>query len=144
MIKIITSQYHNELLSTTKDLTNQIKELVEHRDQEFEVLGSIINNHKAECSRLEEELKAAKDQVSQLQKAYASADENSVTLRVSDDLTKVVPIVRFKPSTFDKFAELGYLKDEQEGNTFAAQLALLTVVQEALGQILESFTEEVD
>jgi len=137
MIKIITSQYHNELLSTNKELTDQIKELSEQINWELDV-------YRAERTRLEEELKVAKDQVSQLQKAYASADENSVTLRVSDDLTKVVPIVRFKPSTFDKFAELGYLKDEQEGNTFAAQLALLTVVQEALGQILESFTEEVD
>lgn len=137
MIKIITSQYHNELLSTNKELTDQIKELNEQINWE-------LDGYRAERTRLEEELKAAKDQVSQLQKAYSSADENSVTLRVSDDLTKVVPIVRFKPSTFDKFAELGYLKDEQEGNTFAAQLALLTVVQEALGQILESFTEEVD
>lgn len=137
MIKIITSQYHNELLSTNKELTDQIKELSEQINWDRA-------RYRAERTRLEEELKAAKDQVSQLQKAYSSADENSVTLRVSDDLTKVVPIVRFKPSTFDKFAELGYLKDEQEGNTFAAQLALLTVVQEALGQILESFTEEVD
>lgn len=140
MIKIITSQYHNELLSTNKELTNQIRELNKQRDSEVEVLESI----RAESSRLEEELNTAKDQVNQLQKSYSSTDENSVTLRISDDLTKVVPIVRFKPSTFDKFAELGYLKDEQEGNTFAAQLALLTVVQEALGQILESFSEEVD
>jgi len=139
MIKIITSRSYQHLIDMYDSAVSTNVELYQKADEQTVRYKQLSE----ENENLKKERDSLKEQVEQLQKTFASSNENSVTLQISDDLTKVSPIVRFKPSTFDKFAELGYLKDEQEGNTFAAQLALLTVVQEALTQILDSFTDEV-
>lgn len=98
---------------------------------------------KAALSEARKAFEEKEQELENLKDLLRETDENSVTLKVSNDLTKVVPIVRYNPSTVEKFIELGYLSDDQERNTFAAQLALLTIVQEAVSQILENFTDEV-
>jgi flagellar motility protein MotE (MotC chaperone) len=108
--------------------------------EKYQILEKEIND---KLSKLQEELNQKEQELENLKDLLRETDENSVTLKVSNDLTKVVPIVRYNPSTVEKFIELGYLSDDQERNTFAAQLALLTIVQEAVSQILENFTDEV-
>lgn len=68
----------------------------------------------------------------------AEADTNSVTLSISDDLTSIIPLVRYKPDLQEKLIQAHYLSD---GNvtSHAIQLALMLISHEGLEQILEQF-----
>lgn len=64
--------------------------------------------------------------------------------KISPNITNISPTIRYHPEIFEKLVELGYLNDTHTDNKFAIQLALLTITHEALGQIIEAFTESVD
>lgn len=69
---------------------------------------------------------------------------NEVVTKISTDLTQVTPIVRYNPEIVEKLIELGYVNDATAQDKFAIQLALITVAQEALTQLVESFSEELE
>ena len=76
-----------------------------------------------------------------LQTMFEQAENNEVTLRVSDSIESVTPIIRYKTNVFENLVKEGYLQDSQLGNPMAIQLALLTIASDALGQILDSYQQ---
>ena len=98
------------------------------------------NNNKALEQKVEE-LQAALDYKEEI---YSS--ENSVTLKITDDLTQVVPTIKVKPEVFEKMVELGYLDDSvnSETKSVSMQAALLVIANEAMEQIIESMSNNID
>lgn len=90
----------------------------------------------------EENLKLKKE-IEELKKLSVISDKNSVTLEISDDILSVKPVIKYSPDVFEKLFELGYL-DDSKNNPQAIQLALLMVANEALSQILEAFSENIE
>lgn len=74
------------------------------------------------------------------------ANENSVTLYVSDDLMKITPYVRVKDSMFDKMVETRFINDTvtESAKPKAMQLALMQVAEQGLNQIIDSFAPPID
>ena len=71
------------------------------------------------------------------------ADETHVVISIKDDLTTISPTIRYDPVIVPKLIELGYINDAavEKNDAFAIQIALISIVHEGLGQIMESFTE---
>ena len=128
----MTKKKHEAILSSKeKELTEQMEAL-----SEAEARLKKAENDLVECYRI---MGGMKNQINVLQE---DADKNSVEIRIDDTITTGTPIVRYKQTVIDKLVEEGYLR---EGNTdqFAIQLALITISQEILTQLVESFTEAV-
>lgn len=129
MVKLVRNK-------TIEDYEHQKKELIERNEELIELE-----------KRMREQNEGMKQAIAELEaKLDAFGDENSVTLRVSDDLTRVIPSVRVKREVFEKMVELGYLDDTvtSESKPFAMQLALMHVCSEALEQIMESFAASIE
>jgi len=128
----MTKKKHEAILASKE------KELVEQMGALSEAEARLKRAEKdlTECYRIMGDMK---NQINVLQE---DADKNSVEIRIDDTITTGTPIVRYKQTVIDKLVEEGYLR---EGNTdqFAIQLALITISQEILTQLVESFTEAV-
>lgn len=106
-----------------------------------------VHHYVRVCSVKDDNLQAMADEIVVLrrelektQKIVAPVDtENSVTLKISNDMEQVTPIVRYRNDAFERLFQEGMVDDTQADNPFATQLALLTVASEALNQLLESF-----
>jgi len=117
-------------LAKANDKTNRFKESLEQEQSNNKELEQKI-----------EELQAALDHKEEV---YSS--ENSVTLKITDDLTQVVPTIKVKPEVFEKMVELGYLDDSvnSETKSVSMQAALLVIANEAMEQIIESMSNNID
>lgn len=93
---------------------------------------------------LKEQVRKLEEQIEESARAQLIADSNIVELQIANDLTSVVPVVRFRQDVFEKMVELGYLSDKDSGNDMAIQVALMTISHEALQQIIDSFSEPVE
>lgn len=129
------------------DLQNDVHSTKESLTESNNQLLNCHNN----VAQLEEENKDLKQKNQELQEAldykeeiYSS--ENSVTLKITDDLTQVVPTIKVKPDVFEKMVELGYLDDSvnSETKSVSMQAALLVIANEAMEQIIESMSNSVD
>lgn len=116
----------NDRVMSMADTISDLKSQLQQGDDTIQKL-------KKECSDLKKQLDLAKDPVS---------NENSVTLIIDDNLDKVTPIVRYKETAKEKLIELGYITDAALiKDNFAIQLGLMTIANEAVAQIIESFEE---
>jgi hypothetical protein len=71
----------------------------------------------------------------------ANQRENSVTISFDDTLTKASPILRYKPDIVDKMIELKMINEQDATQKHSVELALMTMGEEVLKQILDSFAE---
>lgn len=129
MVKLVRNKTIKDYESRQTELSKAnetLQETIEVLNERNELLTSMISDLEA--------------------KLDAYAEENSLTLAVSDDLTHVVPSVRVKKEAFEKMVELGYLDDTVNSETkpFAMQLALMQICSEALEQIMESFSSSFE
>lgn len=112
---------------------------VEEKTEELEKTQAILRTTEQYLDECYQNIADLKKQIEVLE---GDTDKNSVEIRIDDNITTGTPIVRYKQTVVDKLVEEGYLRD---GNTdqFAIQLALLTISQEILTQLVESFAEPV-
>lgn len=132
----LTKKRHDAILLEKEQ---EARKEVEEKSEELEKTQAILRTTEQyldECYRNIADLKR------QIEVLEGDNDKNSVEIRIDDSITTGTPIVRYKQAVVDKLVEEGYLRD---GNTdqFAIQLALLTISQEILTQLVESFAEPV-
>nr|MDA3807835.1 hypothetical protein [Thiomicrorhabdus sp.] len=68
-------------------------------------------------------------------------NETSVKIILDDTLEKATPIIKYNANITDKLIESGYLS-HNDADKFAVQIALLTITEEVVGQLVSSFTAE--
>lgn len=108
--------------------------------------GRYIEELLSSVADLEDKIAQANDELLQLKtkyEKYENSTENSVTLKISQDMETITPIITHRDDAFESLFQIGMLSDAQSGNQFAIQLALMTVASEGLTQILDSFEEEI-
>lgn len=132
------------MLVVTKRKYDEMAEKLAHKEYMLEDMQDKAVKMEGSLVARDEEIMSLKETIDKYEEEYDA--ENSVLLRVGDDLTQVVPFVRVKPQVFDKMVELGYLDDtvNSENKGFMMQTALLVVVSEALEQIVDSMTQPLD
>lgn len=121
------------------------------RYKELEALSAKLGEMEARYDALTNEvtafenLMAAKEKEIQrlveIEKASLSEESNYVKLVFSNDLQKITPFIGFRPDCFESLFQEGFLKDGQEDNPHAIQLALMSMANDGLAQILEAFEE---
>lgn len=84
-----------------------------------------------------EELEQEKEE---LRKQSLIDDKNQVTLTISDDLQTITPVIKFKETANDILLKNGYATGTSDMQT---QIGLMIVADEALNQIVSSFTEDI-
>jgi hypothetical protein len=70
-------------------------------------------------------------------------DSNYVKILFSNDLQQISPFIGFRADCFESLFQEGMLKDGQENNSHAIQLALLSLANDGLSQLLEAFEADV-
>lgn len=93
---------------------------------------------------LTDSLEAANAEIERLNKLSTEAEANEVLLRLSDDMTSMTPVVRWKEGIEERLYEMGFLRDIDTANSMTIQLTLMTVAYEALSQLIESFEQNVE
>lgn len=132
---------------------------------EMQVLGSQISLATAEnaiidanrkISKLEEEntslvsqlriLEETLDQAEQSVKQLSNpiSDENTVTLTISEDLETITPTVKHQKNLAEKLMQEGRISESSRSDDFSVQLALMMIAEEALGQLIDSFSPNMD
>lgn len=132
----LTKKRHEAILLEKE---KEARKEVEEKSEELEKTQAILRTTEQYLDECYQKIADLKKQIEVLE---GDTDKNSVEIRIDDNITTGTPIVRYKQTVVDKLVEEGYLRD---GNTdqFAIQLALLTISQEILTQLVESFAEPV-
>ena len=130
------NQLQNEIDTLTESLTESNNQLVNYQNK--------ISRYDDDNEALEAKNKELQEALDYKEEIYSS--ENSVTLKITDDLTQVVPTIKVKPDVFEKMVELGYLDDSvnSETKSVSMQAALLVIANEAMEQIIESMSNSID
>lgn len=139
MFKIISNSRYNELLGQIETLKFELQRSIENRQTVLEEL------HDANIKNLGlvSSLNAMSEENETLKKKFSVSEDNTVTLKISPDMEVITPIISYRADAFESLFQSGMLSDAQAGNEFAIQLALMTVAQDGLSQILSSFEEEI-
>lgn len=138
----ISKKRHEEVVH---DLTHQLT-VAKNDYESIQTLVSRTAKELSEAKRLIEELTKENDSLKQKNSEYESglaghADRTQTTLYISEDLTTVTPVTKVNPNDINKMIERGYLPWNKRGDSFAVNLAALTIAQEALEQMVFSFEE---
>jgi len=133
MIKLLKTKTYNQF----KERITQLEKELEEEKQSHTALSDAYENQSVD-------LKLIKEQYDSLLNKLNDSDENSVKFVISKDLTQVTPVVRVNTESHEKMIEMGYIKDGDENHKFATQLALITIVDEAVDQIIESFSAPIE
>lgn len=134
MFKILRKSEYNEL---HKQLHNK-----HHKQIQLETL---VEDYQKLIELKNEEIKSLTEKAEKLSKALeeANSDKNRVTLVISDDMTTVTPFVATTPDVFEHLFHANMLTDAEQDNKHSHELALMVIALEALGQIVDSFTQPV-
>lgn len=119
-----------------KDLENLSIKL-----SEMEARYDALTNEVQSCENLLAIQEKEIERLTEIEKASLSEDSNYVKLVFSNDLQKITPFIGFRPDCFESLFQEGLLKDGQEDNPHAIQLALMFMANDGLAQILEAFEE---
>jgi translation initiation factor 2B subunit (eIF-2B alpha/beta/delta family) len=134
MWKILSIKRYREILEHRELLTKKLRESRE----------SLKNAHDTN-ETLQAEIKSLKNTISVMDERNKVLSENTfVKMLLDDTLTKATPVVKYNPAIVEKLIELGYINDAMSEDKFAIQIALLTISNEAISQIIESFEQEFD
>lgn len=123
MFKVIKKDTYEKLLNLVNNTVPALELQVEVAEQE--------------CSRAADEIRELKKQIETLS---SKSDDNYVKIQFSNDLFKVIPIIGYREDVFEALFQEGLLNDG-DNNPHAIQLALLTMVSDALQQLLQAFEE---
>lgn len=116
MIKILKKETYNNLMKVVE----------ESKEQE-----ETINTLSTQLDELSEKLNKIEE---------ANQKENSVTISFDDTLEKAAPLLKYKPDIVDKLIELKLL-DINATDKYSVELAMMSMAEEVLQQILDSFAE---
>ncbi len=98
-----------------------------------------------EVANLKKVLEEKENKIKELEDKLAdtNSDTNSVLIKISDDLTSIVPIVRYNPEILEKLLEMGYIREtgDAKHDGFAIQIALIDIAKDGLIQIIDAFSE---
>ena len=108
-----------ELLRCGEQLS-ELRDTLKERDEKIEFL----NKKLADCQEL----------------LMKTEDRNQVTILISDDMTNIEPVIKFKETANDYLMKIDYVNGTSDHET---QIGLMLVAQEGLTQIVESFTERL-
>lgn len=160
MFRIVKSSTLDKLRRNVETLTRAKQDAARSREalieenrkhvERIEDLESSLKSEETSASVAAVKLADAKSEIDRLQEEVerlngllTNSEHNEVTLRMSDDLLTMTPIVRWKPHLGEKLYEIGYLRDTDGESPMAIQLALMSVGYEALTQLVESFEQPV-
>lgn len=116
MIKILKKSTYNDLMKVVSD----------YKERE-----ETINNLSTELEELSDKLNKIEE---------ANQREYSVTISFDDTLEKASPILKYKSDIVDKLIELKLL-DINATDKYSIELAMMSMAEEVLNQILDSFAE---
>ena len=116
MIKILKKATYNDLMKVSEESKKQ-EETINSLSTQLEELSDKLN-------KIEE----------------ANQKENSVTISFDDTLEKASPILKYKSDIADKLIELKLL-DINATDKYSIELAMMSMAEEVLNQILDSFAE---
>jgi hypothetical protein len=129
--------------------TKRYKELLELEQKIGELEASLdaTRGELASCSMLTESLIQTIDELRKEKEAETQnlvfEDSNYVKILFSNDLQQISPFIGFRADCFESLFQEGMLKDGQENNSHAIQLALLSLANDGLSQLLEAFEADV-
>ena len=129
MFRFISSKRYKDLEALSAKLS-EMEARYDALTNEVQAFENLMAAQEKEIQRLVE-----------IEKASLSEESNYVKLVFSDDLQKITPFIGFRPDCFESLFQEGLLKDGQEDNPHAIQLALLFMANDGLAQILEAFEE---
>jgi predicted nuclease with TOPRIM domain len=113
MLKILKKETYNKLIEENENLVKQLEEVSEKLNEIDKTLTSIQE---------------------------ANERENSVTITFDDSLQKATPVLKYKPNITDKMVEMNIITSANT-DKYSVELALLTMTEEVVSQILDSFGE---
>lgn len=141
---LVLQSTHNEALRELAEAEKEVRKLTNKLHKEEEKYTDAVEAFAHTEAKLQDTIYTLEERLRKHEEAFS--DQNSVTLQVNDDLTSVTPYVRVKEEVFEKMVELHYLNDavNPETKSMAMQLALLTIANESLDQIIEAFTSPIE
>jgi hypothetical protein len=113
MFKIVKKETYKKLAEDNLTLSKNLEEVNEKLDELYKTLEAI---------------------------QQANERENSVTITFDDTLQKATPILKYKPDITDKMVEMNIITSANT-DKYSVELALLTMTEEVVSQILDSFGE---
>lgn len=140
MFKIIKSSTYETLLADKASSAEALRRTESVMLEQSEV----TRNLETKADALTQELQSVLDAFNEFKKKTTESETNYVRIDISNDLKTVTPVIGVRPDCFECLFQEGLVDDTQEGNQFAVQLALLSVAEEALSQIIESFEPAVE
>lgn len=139
MIRIVTSTKLYALEEEATDLSTRCGQL----DRNNEYLNRQVEELEAHLEDAQRAIQLIRDENQKLLDYSVQSDTNEVIIRISEDLTSITPIVRWRgEDASEKLIELGMLKDANNTKT-ATQVALMTIALDGLEQIIEEFQPTV-
>lgn len=139
MIRIVTKSTLDKLQAEASALDERCIELVEN-NKKLNMKMEELQDHLSKSQRDVQDIKEENDRLMEL---TSNSDKNEVVLRISEDLTLITPVVRWRgDETSEKLIELGMLKDSNN-TKMATQVALMAVALEGLEQIIEEFQPSI-
>ncbi len=121
------------ILSELKDENCHLNKTVARLKMENEA-------HQDSVKSLLKRMDEIRERLRELESPYGK--EDTVTLTISDDFSRVTPVVRFNTETREKMVVDGLITEKADH--YSAQLALISICSEALSQMIAQFTEEVE
>lgn len=129
----IVSSYKEKILNFEEEICRLSYIVKEQRD--------LISLQKTKIDEKSAELDALKiEHQKLLDLSTKSEKENSVTIILNDDFTKITPLFRWKSDCPEKLFQAGYIQDKDIDNPIAIQLSMATVAFEGLETLLDNFS----
>lgn len=141
----VTKKKYQEMSVQCDTLKNECRELdvkntkLTSQNVELTVTNSELLNRITELENLVAE---KTEEAARFEELSLKSDVNEVILQIEDDLTTIIPIIRWKDGTPEKLIEAGYITDVSNSRV-ATQVALMMIGGEALEEIIESFTQPI-
>lgn len=134
-------EYSEALRCYNEELTNRLENLREENLGLSDAIDQITISKNKYVEDLEAKIVEKDELIEKL-----STDENaSVTLMFDNSNYEIVtPIIKTTDESFENLFNLRVMSDDQEGNMNAIRLSLLNLAREALEQICEDFTGDIE
>jgi predicted RNase H-like nuclease (RuvC/YqgF family) len=118
-----------------------LKDMIETREQSYDEMCAAARLANDELAT---KLDSAQEEINRLKETMARMTEkNSVGVNLTFDqsLTSVTPIITYNEEATEALFEMGVIKDGADIS--AVQIGLLLVAHEALTQIVDAFSEDI-
>ena len=134
-------EYSEALRSYNEELIDRLENL---REENLGLSDSIYQIT-ASKEKYVEDLEAKIAEQGELIEKLSTDENASVTLMFDNGNYEIVtPIIKTTDESFENLFNLRVMSDDQEGNMNAIRLSLLNLAREALEQICEDFTGDIE